>query len=489
MDKPTAESLLLARMNRRGKSSTISPREGSGPAPLSFAQQRLWFLDQLNPGRADYAMPFAFRVHGPLDVPVLRASFRDVVARHEVLRTRFETGEQGTPVQIADSAPEFEFSVVDLMISEESAAQPDAALKLIQEEAGRPFDLSSGRLLRVKLVRLAVDLHLLLVSLHHVVADGWSVDILTRDLRAFYGARIRGSEADLPELGIQYADFAAWQHKWLSGPVLERQLSYWREKLAGLEPAEPPTDRPRPAVPSGAGDSVQFMVPVAVVSRLRDLAAEEGASLFMTTLAAFQTVLLRWTGQDDISVGTPIAGRNRAEVEDLVGFFVNTLVIRSDLGGDPTFRDLLRQVKETTLEAYSHQDLAFDLLIEDLAPQRDLSRMPLVNCTFAFSNTSGDDWSLPGLAVESIELPSQTSKFDFSLFLSEDGGGGFHGDLVFSTELFDRETIARLGDRFVRVLEAVAAAPGKPIGQVDILDPAERELLLRSWNGTSVAFA
>ncbi|MFI1370371.1 condensation domain-containing protein, partial [Streptomyces griseochromogenes] len=486
MDKPTAESLLLARMHRGSKISTISPRDDFGPAPLSFAQQRLWFLDQLNPGRADYAMPFAFRVHGPLDVPVLRDSFRDVVERHEVLRTRFETGDQGVPVQIAYISPEFEFSVFDLVISEESEPQAESALKLIQEEASRPFDLSSGKLLRVKLVRLAADVHLLLVSLHHIVADGWSIDILTRDLRAFYAARIRAAETDLPKLGIQYADFAAWQHQWLSGPALERQLSYWREQLAGLEPAEPPTDRPRPAVPSGAGASVYFTVPDAVVSGLRELTTEEGASLFMTMLAAFQAVLLRWTGQDDISVGTPIAGRNRAEVEDLIGFFVNTLVIRSDLSGDPTFRDLLRQVKGTTLDAYSHQDLAFDLLVEDLAPQRDLSRMPLVNCTFAISG-SGEDWALPGLTVEPFQLPTETSKFDFSLFLSEDSSGGFRGDLVFSTELFDRTTIERLADRYVRILQAVAADPGQSLSQVEVLDPGERELLLHAWNDTFVA--
>ncbi|MEV7809111.1 condensation domain-containing protein, partial [Microbispora sp. NPDC088329] len=481
MDKVTAESLLLSRMKRHGKSPVISPREESGPAPLSFAQQRLWFLDQLNPGRADYAMAFAFTLRGQLAVSTLKSAFRDLVERHEALRTRFEVSEDGTPVQIVNIAPDFEFSVID-MDSSRDHASPGEALELVEGEALRPFDLSSGNLLRVKVVRMAPDEHLLLMSLHHIVADGWSIDVLLRDLRAFYSARIHRTDSALPDLKIQYTDFAAWQRQWLSGGVREHQLAYWREKLANLEPVELQTDRPRPAAPSGAGDSVSFAVPAEVVSCLRDIATRSGSSLFMVTLAAFKVVLQRWTGCHDISVGTPIAGRNRFEVEDLIGFFVNTLVIRSDLHGDPTFEDLLGQVKETMLEAYSHQDLAFDLLVEDLAPERDPSRMPLVGCTFSFDDSNDGGWDLPGLTVDPVELPYKTTKFDLSVFLAEDDNGGFRGDFVFSTELFDKETIRNLADRYARVLEGVAAGPDLAISRIDVLAPAERELLLRVWN-------
>ncbi|MDQ1024653.1 amino acid adenylation domain-containing protein [Streptomyces umbrinus] len=489
MDKAAAETLLISRMNRAGEGSVISPREDSGPAPLSFAQQRLWFLDQLHPGRADYAMPTVFRLRGQLEVLILKSAFQDLVNRHESLRTRFEVSENGTPVQIVDSAANFEFSVIDMRLSGGRASRMDEALKLITSEVARPFDLSSGTLLRVKLVRMAPDEYLLLVSLHHIVADGWSMDVLTRDLRAFYSARIYGNNVALPDLKIQYADFASWQRQWLSSSVQEHQLSYWREKLADLEPVELQTDHPRPAAPSGAGDSVSFEVPAKVVADLRDVAARHGASLFMATLAAFKIVLQRWTGRYDISVGTPIAGRNKPEVENLIGFFVNTLLVRSNLGGDPTFNNLLEQVKETTLEAYSHQDLAFDLLVEDLAPERDLSRIPLVNYTFSFDEASSESWDLPGLTINPVKVTSEIAKFDLSVFLGEDDRGVFYGDVLYSTELFDKATVRNLADQYVRVLEGVAADPDLPISQIDVLGTAERELLLGAWNDTAVVFA
>ncbi|NUK90119.1 condensation domain-containing protein, partial [Streptomyces lunaelactis] len=341
------ESRLLARMNKRTVDDRIKRVGSPNGKPLSFAQQRLWFLDQLEPGSAEYVIPFGFEVKGALDLAALEAALSGLVARHEVLRTRFVTGADGEPVQIVDGPWQVAVEVMNLAGASDPAEREAAARAVLDVKAGKAFDLTSGRLLRATAVRLADEHHLLLLTIHHIVADGWSVSVLTDELREFYTAAVESRPAVLGELPIQYGDFALWQHGWLTPEREERQLGYWRQNLAGVEPLELPTDRPRPLVRSGAGDAVTFTLDADVAQGLQKIASAQGASLFMAGLAGFQAVLSRWSRQDDIAVGTPIAGRNRAEVEDLVGFFVNTLVMRSDLSSNPSFEALLGQARET----------------------------------------------------------------------------------------------------------------------------------------------
>ncbi|MFI0773114.1 condensation domain-containing protein, partial [Streptomyces sp. NPDC021218] len=464
-------------------------RDRSVDADLSFAQRRLWFLDQLAPGSAEYVIPYAFRVRGVFDIGVLESAFSGVLGRHEVLRTRFAVDGEGEPVQVVDPSSELKISVIDLGEEPDPVERERVAFELAEREASLGFDLAAGRLVRVTVVSLSVDEHLLLVSMHHVVADGWSMGVLARELREFYAAGLEGRDVDLPQLPVQYADFAVWQREWLSGEVLERQLVFWREQLAGLEPLELPTDRPRPLVRSSAGGAVRFGVSADVARRLSGIATWQSASLFMVGLAAFQVVLSRWSGQDDVAVGSPIAGRNRAEVEDLVGFFVNELVMRSDLSDNPSFTDLLGRVRETALGAYEHQDLPFERLVEDLAPERDLSRNPLFQVSFVLQNFEDGEWVLPGLEMEPVEVATTISKFDLILSLTERSDGGLDGEVVFSSELFDESTAARLAGHFVRVLESVSADPGQRVGQIDLLSEAERRQILVEWNDTAVPFA
>ncbi|MGW6209876.1 condensation domain-containing protein, partial [Streptomyces sp. NPDC055089] len=320
--------------------------------PLSFAQQRLWFLDQLTPGSAEYLVPFALRIRGELDADALGTAFTGLVARHEILRTRFVTDDSGRPSQVVD-APWSVTPVVHHVRAEATLGDgARAAQEVMEAEARRPFELDGGRLLRVDLVPVAEDDQYLLVTLHHIVSDGWSSGILARELRELYTAALADREASLPDLAVQYADYAVWQREQLTGDFLESQLAYWRERLTGLPVLELPTQHGRPAErKDAAGDTVYFALPAEVADQLRASAGRHGASLFMTLLSLFQIVLARYGRQDDIAVGTPIAGRNRAETEDLIGFFVNTLVMRTDLSGDPTFTELIDRVKDTALGA------------------------------------------------------------------------------------------------------------------------------------------
>ncbi|MFB7355012.1 amino acid adenylation domain-containing protein [Streptomyces gardneri] len=482
------ESRLLARMSKRTVDDRIKRVESPGGKPLSFAQRRLWFLDQLEPGSAEYVIPFGYAVEGALDLAALESAFSGLIARHEVLRTRFVTGEDGEPVQVVDGAWRVPVEVVDLRDVADEAERETRARAAVDAGVGGTFDLSSGRLLRVTVVRLADDRQLLAMAIHHIVADGWSVSVLTDELREFYTAALSGRAVELAELPIQYGDFALWQHEWLTPEREERQLGYWRENLAGIEPLELPTDRPRPLHRSGAGDAVTFRVGAEVAKGLQDIASAQGASLFMAGLAAFQVLLSRWSRQDDIAVGTPIAGRNRAEVEDLVGFFVNTLVMRSDLTANPSFADLLGQVRETALGAFGHQDLPFERIVEELAPERDLSRNALFQVMFALQNVPESAWTLPGLSIETIEVATHASKFDLTLFLTEQSDGSLDAEIVYSTELFDRATVDRLAGHYTRLLDAVVADPARPVGEFDVLTGAEREQVLRTFNDTTVPY-
>ncbi|MEY9946724.1 amino acid adenylation domain-containing protein [Kitasatospora sp. GAS1066B] len=486
------------------ETSRITPAaRDRGPLPLSFAQQRLWFLDQLDPARAEYLIPFALRITGPLDTDALRAALHGLVARHEVLRTRFTTGAEG-PAQLidppaeplpAEPLPAEPLLAEPLLADHDLRRLPDpaereaAARRLVEAEACRPIELSTGPVLRTLLIRLAEQESILVVTVHHIAFDGWSVTVLSRELTELYAAAQQQRAAELPALPVQYADYAVWQREWLTGDTLEQQLAYWRGRLADIEPLELPTDHRRPAQRTGEGATIAFAVPAELSERLRTTAAGHGASLFMTLLAAFQLLLARYSAQQDITVGTPIAGRNRAEVEEMIGFFVNTLVLRTDLSGDPTFAELLDRVKETALGAYEHQDLPFERLVEELAPQRDLSRNPLFQTLFVLQNVPDfDTWQLPGLTVAPIPLTAKDAKFDLAMYLSETADGGLEGAIVYSTDLFEAPTMHRLAEHFQHLLTAATARPQTRLSELELLGAAERRRILVDWNDTATAY-
>ena len=368
------------------------------PAALSFAQERLWFLEQLEPGSAAYNIPFAVRFEGRLDVEILRRCFNELVRRHEALRTSFVLFEE-RPAQVVAPSLELDLPVTDLRALTETERE-SAASRLALEEARAPFDLAHPPLLRASLLRLSDAEHLLLLTVHHIVSDAWSMSVLVREASALYEAFAQGRPSPLAPPPVQYADYAQWQRESLTGDVLEGQLRYWKEQLGGLRPVlELTTDRPRPESQDFGGAALSFRLTPEFSSALRAFCRREGATVYMTLLAAFQTLLQRMTGQDDLAVGAPIAGRNRAETEGVVGFFVNTLVLRARFAGDPTFRELLAQVKETTLGAYAQQDLPFERLVEELQPERDRGRNPLVQVVFALQNVPATSFDAPGLVL------------------------------------------------------------------------------------------
>ncbi|MFG2594328.1 condensation domain-containing protein, partial [Streptomyces sp. NPDC048462] len=488
MGENSIEARLLSRMRRRADADRIVRADAgaTGPLPLSFAQQRLWFLDRLTPDSADYLVPTALRVRGSLDVTALEKALSGLVARHEVLRTTFAAGDDGTPQQEINAPWPVAVSVHDLRSGDGADAEARGR-EVLRTEAKRPFDLTAGRPLRADVVRLADDDHYLLLTAHHIVSDGWSSGILARELRELYAAALSGRETSLPELPLRYADFAVWQRDRLTGAALERQLGYWRERLARATPLELPTDRQRPAHASGAGDVVTFEIPAEVAERLREAAGRRGGSLFMALLSLFQVVLARYGRQDDIAVGTPIAGRNRAEIENVVGFFVNTLVMRTDLSGDPTFGELIDRVKDTALGAYDHQDLPFERLVEELAPERDLSRNPLFQTMFVLQapgSADGEAWDLAGADVEPVDIERGVAKFDLTLTAVE-SSDGLRAVLEYRTDLFDRARIERMAGHLATLAASVAATPDARLSELNMLTEAERRQILVDWNGTT----
>jgi non-ribosomal peptide synthetase component F len=437
----------------------LQPVSRDGALPLSFAQQQLWFLDQLEPHNSAYNIREAFRLTGPLNVPALEQSFNEIVRRHESLRTSF--------------AAEGGLDVVDLQ-EVPKAEREKESLRLATEQARRPFDLSQAPLLRSTLLRLNKEEHMLLLTLHHIVSDGWSTGVLFRELKP----------SPLPELPLQYADFALWQREWLQGEVLQSQLSYWKGQLEGIPPVlEMPTDRPRPAVQTFRGAKQSVELGKALTEALGELSRREGVTLFMTLLAAFQVLLCRYTGQEQIVVGSPIANRNRAEIEGLIGFFVNTLALRTDLSGEPSFRELLARVREVALGAYAHQDLPFERLVEELQVGRDLSRNPLFQVMFVLQNGPGEGLKLPELSLTPVELSGGTAKFDLTLSLTETERG-LRGSLEYDTELFDSATIRRMLGHYQRLLEGMVVDADRSISALELLTEAEREQLLVEWNDT-----
>jgi len=455
------------------------PHAGEIDLPLSFGQQRIWFLDRLEPGSSAYNMPAAVRLTGRLDVDALARACAGIERRHEVLRTVFPSV-SGKALQVIRE-PRTE------LIAVEDVPGWEEALRLAAEEAERPFDLGQGPLWRVRLLRLAADEHVLLVNLHHIVSDGWSVGLLTRELAALYEAFSRGLPSPLPDLPLQYADFAAWQRSRISGPVLEELLRYWKERLAGPLPVlELPLDRPRTVVETHHGARVPLRVPAAAVARLKELAQARGATLFMTLAAALNALLHRYSGLEDILIGTPVAGRNRAELEDLIGLFVNTLVLRTDLAGDPDFGTLLGRVRQAALGAARHEELPFEKLVEELQVERSLGRSPLFAVMLALQNAPPAPLTLPGLDLERLDVSTPTAKFELTFDLAEQPDGGLAGSLEYNTGLFDPSTAKRLARHFVNV--AAGAAAGARLSDLRVLSDAERHELVVNLNDSDFPF-
>lgn len=450
--------------------------------PVSFAQQRLWFLEQLVPGNPFYNVPTAVRLVGQLSVTALEQTFNEIVRRHEALRTTFRMID-GEPVQVIAPILELSLSLVNLQIANKEAEVQRLATEAFQQ----PFDLVKGPLLRVKLLQLGEAEHVLLLTMHHIIADGWSAGVLVRELRTLYTAFVSGQPSPLKDLPIQYADFTHWQRQWLQGEVLATQMNYWRQQLEGAAPSlDLPTDRTRLAIPTFRGARQSLMLPKELSEAIALLTAREGVTLFMTLLAAFQTLLHRYTGQEDILVGSPIANRNRSEVEGLIGFFVNSLVLRTDLSGNPTFRELLLRVREVALGAYAHQDLPFEKLVEELQ-LRDLNRNPLFQVVFALQNAPVEVLELPGLSLTPLNVEPGTARFDLEFQLVE-CLGSLAVVVVHSTDLFDSATITRMLENFQVLLESIVANPEERLASLSLLTETQRHQLLVEWNDTQANY-
>ena len=472
----------------------ISPVARDGNLPLSFAQQRLWFLDRLQPDSAAYNVPTAVHLTGALDVAALERTFTEIVQRHETLRTTFQavdpapsaSGAGGEPRQVIAPQLDVSLSMTDLRSLPEVERSPRAR-ELAQAEAQQPFDLARGPLVRLTLIRLADEEHILLVVMHHIVSDGWSMGILVREIATLYGAFANGRPSPLPDLTIQYADFAHWQRGWLQGEVLAEQLAYWKQQLTGAPVLQLPTDHPRPPVQTYNGATAWFQLPSDLTAGLMALSQREEATLFMTLLAAFQVLLQRYSGQTDIVVGSPIANRTRSEIEGLIGFFVNSLALRTDVSGDPSFRELLARVREVCLGAYAHQDLPFEYLVEELQPARDLSRQPIFQVAFALQNAPLGALELQGLTLSPYEADSGTAKFDLTLFGFETADG-LLGWWEYNTDLFETATMQRLSGHWRQLLESIVADPERRLSELELLPDAERQQLLIEWNTTEAVY-
>jgi amino acid adenylation domain-containing protein len=473
-----------------GVSDSIQHLPGRAEAPLSFAQERLWFLDRLLPGTATYNIPSAVRLTGDLRLDVFARCWREILRRHDSLRTHFET-RGGVPVQAIDTAPTpgSELVLIDLS-SLPATLRQETSQRLVREEAARPFDLEHGPVARAILLRIdgsphspEKGEHVLVLNLHHIVSDGWSMGVLVREVAILYGAYVQNRPSPLPELEIQYADFADWQRTHLAGEVLEAELAYWRERLKGAPALALPTDRPRPALPSYLGKTLPFAIPEGGLAPLRALTEAQGATLFMTLLAALDVLFKRYTGQDDVVLGSMIANRNRPEIEGLIGFFINALTLRNDLSGDPTFRQLLDRVRDVAFGAFAHQDLPFEKLVAEVQPGRDLSRSPLFQVVFLLQNTPQSALQLPGLSLEMVATEAKMAKFDLQITAAE-GASGVAGSLNYSTDLFDDATVVRLRGHLETLLAGIAADPDRPISRLPVIPAAESQQVLFEWNET-----
>src|SRR6185369_10280395 len=446
------------------------------------------FLDLLEPGSAVYNIPAAILLDGRLHVPALAAALSEVVRRHEALRTTFSRAEGSGPVQIISAPSAFDLPVIDLQALP-AALRDGEASRLSAAEARRPFDLAADALLRTLLLAREPERHTALFTMHHIVSDGWSMGVLVREVGALYTAFLAGRPSPLPELPVQYADFAAWQRRHLSGEHLDAELAWWRGRLADLPSAlDLPVDHPRPATLSGRGDVYAFTIGGEIASGLAALTLRHGATLFMTLLAGFAALLHRLTAQDDLALATPIAGRIRMETEPLIGFFVNTLVLRIDLTSEPGFAALLDRVRETALAAFAHQEVPFERLVEELAPERDLSRPPLAQAMLAVQNAPSDALELPGLTLTAAEVTTGTAKFELSFTLTE-MEQGLAGTIEYSSDLFEAATIARLAGHFSRLLESAIAAPDRRLAELPLLSEADTAELIAWSDGGALSAA
>lgn len=471
----TAETPAIPRAPRTGK------------LPLSFAQERLWFLEQMAPNRSAYLIRKMLRLKGPLGQRAIERSLDEVLRRHEALRTAFALDE-GSPIQIIGPAAPFTLPLVDLtgMAPEERNSELHRRLAA---EARRPFDLSRDLMLRGLLVRLGAREHVLCLALHHIAADAWSMDVLMRELTAFYAQFSQGQPANLPEAPIQYADYAIWQRQWLQGPVLREQLDFWKAELAGApDLLELPADHPRPAARSFAGAEILATLPPALTEALRRLSRQEKVTLFMLLQAAFATLLYRYTRQTDIVMGIPSAGRSAWETHGMIGFFVNTLVSRCDLAGAPAFRRVIQQVRQKDLEILTHQDLPFEKLVQALHPERSSSHQPVFQVMFAFEEDQAGEPVFPGLEVSTLSEHNGTAKFDLLLTMTDTEGASLSAAFEYATDLFEAPTIERMLGHWQTLLEGIAANPDEKISHLPLLTPAERQQLLVEWNATEAAF-
>ncbi|MBE9089428.1 amino acid adenylation domain-containing protein [Microcystis aeruginosa LEGE 11464] len=479
--------LQRAKQSKSNAHLPIQPVARDGHLPLSFAQQRLWFLHYLSPDSRSYNTLEILQIDGNLNLTVLEQSLGELINRHEIFRTTFPTV-SGEPIQAIAMPSSFRLKVdnyQDLSPNEQSTKIQQVA----ELEAGQAFDLTVGPLIQFKLLQLSPQKSVLLLKMHHIIYDGWSFGILIRELSALYEAFLKNLANPLPALSIQYADFAVWQRQYLSGEVLDKQLNYWQEQLATVSPVLTlPTDKPRPAIQTFQGGVERFQLDQNVTQGLKKLGQDHGATLFMTLLAGFGVLLSRYSGQSDLMVGSPIANRNQAAIEPLIGFFANTLALRINLSENPSFLELLEQVKQTTLEGYAHQDLPFEMLVEKLQLDRDLSRNPLVQVMFALQNTSQDTWNLSGLSIESLSLSvEETVRFDLEVNCWQNSEG-LAIDWIYSRDLFDTATIARMGEHFQNLVQAIILNPKATVKELPLLTPKEREQLLISWNNSKTDY-
>jgi len=457
-------------------------RDATANLPLSFAQQRLWFLDQMEPGSPLYNIPAAVRLSGKLNVAALRRSINEVIRRHEILRTSFPS-DNGQAVQHISPELVQPLAIADLREKARTDREIEA-LAIANEQARLPFNLSQGPLLRIMLVQLDEDEHVALLTMHHIISDGWSIGILVRELAELYAAYSIGKPSPLPELDVQYGDFAAWQREWLQGEILEEQLAYWRQQLGDNPPSlDLPTDHARPALQTFNGGRERLSIEARLGDSLRELSRREGATMFMVLLAAFKVLLYRYSGQTDLAVGTPVAGRNRLEIEPLIGFFVNTLVLRTRLQPQASFRQLLAAVKQVCLSAWAHQEIPFEKLVEQLQPQRDMSRSPLFQVMFALQNAADETLSLPGLTMSAVKLEGHSAKFDLTLTMAE-SGAGVAATLEYNADLYQAATIQRMSRHLQNLLEAIADDPNQPVGELQLMSDAELQQVLVQWNQT-----
>ncbi|MGR9074154.1 MAG: non-ribosomal peptide synthetase [Gammaproteobacteria bacterium] len=482
---PEKQALLkrgLDRLKDNNAMETISGKRCQTPLPTSYAQQRMWLLDQMIENGAVYNISWLMSLSGPVDVRILNSCFNEIIRRHESLRTTFSGGEK-EPVQIISPGLVVDLPVIDLFGRREGLPDGREIETLLDDFAALPFDLEQGPMLRMQLLKLEDLKFLLQIVVHHIVSDGWSLSVLNQELEALYNASVGGQAPDLPELTVQYADFAAWQRRRFEDGKMARHLTYWKSQLEDLSAAELPTDRPRPASQSYRGARLPLAIPSELTAKLNGLARKNGATLFMILLGAFMILLHRLSGRCDIAVGTPIAGRNRQEIESLIGFFVNTLVLRGDLSGNPAFGELLARVRGVCLDAYEHQDIPFEKLVAELQPHRDMSRHPFFQTMLVLHNTPDAPLNMAGIEAEPLIRDSRTAKFDLSLDLTE-SALGLQGGIQYATDLFEHETIVRLAGHFTTLLESIAENPDCRISQLPLMTPHELHQILHEWNDT-----